>query len=112
MHITKSTTIVPTVRLESCTATWYGLYNRPAADLTAFSIQLNYRTITRDAPDDRRWVTSSSSHEFGHIFRMDDNPNTTSVSLVDDAGAGARARQYLMKHSRDRTTVYGPSPTT
>ena len=103
MHITKSTTIVPTVRLESYTATWYGLYNRPAADLTAFSIQLNYRTITRDAPDDRRWVTSSSSHEFGHIFRLDDNPNTTSVS---------RARQYLMKHSRDHTTVYGPSPTT
>lgn len=96
MRITKSTSIVPTVRLESYTATWYGLYTRPAADLTAFSIQLNHRTITRDAPDDRRWVTSTSSHEFGHVFRMADNPNTTSV--------------YLMKHSRDRTTVYGPQP--
>ncbi|WP_050672096.1 zinc metalloprotease [Luteipulveratus halotolerans] len=81
-----------TIRMESYADNWYGLYN---GNGITFSAKLNIRTIGPAATDDRRWVTSTSSHEFGHALRMGDNPSTIYNSI--------------MKHSRNRDVVYGPA---
>ncbi len=62
-----------------------------------YTTQVNAYMITNDAPSasGTSWYLSTTTHEFGHSLRLDDNPNTTSASL--------------MKHSRDRATVGSPT---
>lgn len=78
--------------------TWYGLttqsYYVSTGYTTKFTIQINARTIADDATDTQNFATSTVAHEFGHVFWLCDNPNTTEASL--------------MKYSRDRNTMTTP----
>lgn len=82
-----------TATAASYSATWYGLYS-PAGTRAnrTFTIQLNTRTLERDAGTQlTSWARGTSTHEFGHALSQADNPNTSSLSI--------------MKHSRDRTRL-------
>ena len=79
---------------------WYGLYTPLQVSgqyVNSFRIEINSRTIERDAPTGSRtnWMQSTIAHEFGHAYWLSDNPNTSQTSL--------------MKHSRDRAVVTGPT---
>lgn len=76
---------------------WYGLYT-PRWDWgNTYTIQINASTLSDDAPSGQywTWVLSTTTHELGHSLRLNDNPNTSSTSL--------------MKHSRNRSTVGSPT---
>lgn len=81
------------ITVASYADTWYGLYSYPALDKRV--IKINSRTISRDATNFANFSRSTVAHEFGHGFCLIDNPNTTSSSL--------------MKHSRNRNTLYAPT---
>ena len=79
---------------------WYGLYTPVVAifgGVGGFSIQVNATTLNNDAPSAQywTWVLSTSTHELGHALRLNDNPNTTSSTL--------------MSHARNRSTVGSPT---
>lgn len=78
--------------------TWYGLTTQECYTSTGytikFTIQINARIIDEDATDIFSFATSTVAHEFGHVFWLCDDPNTTKASL--------------MKHSRDRNTMTTP----
>ena len=88
-----------TVVAASYTATWYGL-NSPKTDwliwskLNSFQIQLNARTISRDAKNVPNFIQSVFAHELGHSVWLADNPPET---------------WSLMNYSRDRNTVTKPA---
>lgn len=77
---------------------WYGVatqtYNTATGYTSSFVIKLNARTITRDATNFANFAKSTVTHEFGHIFWLCDNPNTTEKSI--------------MKHDRNRNTMTVP----
>lgn len=75
--------------------TWYGL-NTQWRSPYKYTIQLNARTITRDAKNFSNFVKGTAVHEFGHCFFLKDNPNTTLPSI--------------MKYSNDFNTVTTPRP--
>lgn len=64
--------------------------------LTKFRVEMNARTISRDREDGKfgNFVQSVFVHELGHAIWLDDNPNTTSSSI--------------MKYSRNRNTMTNP----
>ena len=78
--------------------TWYGLttqtYNTSTGYTSKFVIQINSKTISDDATDFTNFAISTVTHEFGHVFWLCDNPNTTKSSI--------------MKYSRDRNTMTTP----
>jgi hypothetical protein len=74
--------------------TWYGLNTQWMSPSYHYTIQLNATTINKDATNFDNFVKSTTAHEFGHSFRLKDNPNTTLASL--------------MKYSRDRNTLTTP----
>lgn len=82
-----------TATAASYSATWYGLYT-PGGTRTnrTFKIQLNTRTLARDAGTNlSSWARGTSTHEFGHALSQADNPSTSSLSI--------------MKYNRDRTRM-------
>lgn len=76
---------------------WYGLYTPYGTRGTrSFNIQVNSRTLIADGgSNSTNWIASTSTHELGHALSLGDNPNTSQSSL--------------MKHSRNRATVIGPT---
>lgn len=82
-----------TATAASYSATWYGLYTPGGTRANrTFVIQLNTRTLSRDAGTNlSSWARGTSTHEFGHALSQADNPATTSLSI--------------MKHNRDRTRM-------
>lgn len=78
--------------------TWYGLTTQTCYASTGYTIkfiiQINARTIADDAADIFNFATSTVAHEFGHVFWLCDDPNTTKPSL--------------MKYNRDRNTMTTP----
>lgn len=96
--IGRNTTASATVTAASWSSqSWYGLYTPsgvPNINRT-FAIQINVFTLIRDAGSNySTWCLSTLTHELGHSLHLADNPGTTSSSL--------------MKHSRNRTTIYKP----
>jgi hypothetical protein len=92
LEIIKDSAVASTLTVGSYTWEEYGHYTYNTSGVR--TIQINSRTINRDATNFTNWVRSTTAHELGHGFCLDDNPSTTSASL--------------MKHSRDRSTVYVP----
>lgn len=78
--------------------TWYGLttqtYNIITGYTSEFVIKVNARTISADATNFDNFAKSTVTHEFGHVFWLCDNPNTSKSSI--------------MKYSRDRNTMTTP----
>ncbi|WP_420363259.1 hypothetical protein AABM26_02315 [Curtobacterium aetherium] len=92
VSIGKSSSAVASMTAGRYRATWYGLYT---PSYGAFKIQVNARTLERDSGSNfTKWIASTSTHELGHGLSLNDNPRNSYPSL--------------MKHSRDRTTVYAP----
>lgn len=78
-------------------ASWYGYYTAtgPRNSSRTFTIQVNARTLSRDAGSNlTKWIASTTTHELGHALSLADNPNTSKSSL--------------MKHSRNRSTIISP----
>lgn len=92
VNITKSDRAAAYVTVASYSATWYGLYT---PSFGAFNIKLNSRTIARDAGVFANFSRSTFAHELGHSLSLADNPVTDSASL--------------MKHNRNRNTLYNPT---
>lgn len=59
-----------------------------------FCVKINANTIEHDATNTSNFVMSTITHEFGHVFRLCDNPSTSMASI--------------MKYSRNRNTMTGP----
>ncbi len=78
--------------------TWYGLtspaYDTSTGYIVKFTIKVNARTISADATNFNNFAKSTVTHEFGHVFWLCDNPNTSKSSI--------------MKHSRNRNTMTTP----
>lgn len=78
--------------------TWYGLtsqtYNSSTGYTTKFTIKVNARTISADATNFNNFAKSTVMHEFGHVFQLCDNPNTSKSSI--------------MKYSRNRNGMTAP----
>lgn len=97
-HIGRSDSAAADATAGSYSQSWYGNYaphgvrniNR------TFTIKVNTRTLLADAGSNyQAWVTSTVTHEIGHSLSLDDDPNTSSASI--------------MKHSRNRTTSQVPT---
>lgn len=94
-NITKSTSATATLTVSSTSDTWYGLYTPTGIwPFRSFTIKLNSRTIGADATNLSNFIKSAFAHELGHSLSLGDNPTTSSSSL--------------MKHSRNRNTLYLP----
>lgn len=90
-NITKSSGAWAWVEADSYPDTWYGLYT---PYFGYFRIQLNSRTISRDAGTSAYfWIRSTFAHELGHGLSLADNPPVT---------------PSLMRHDRNRSTIYYP----
>ena len=76
---------------------WYGLYTAYGTRSTrTFKIQVNTYYLKQDAgPRLYEWIMSTTTHELGHSLSLADDPVTTQSSL--------------MKHARNRSTVYKPT---
>ncbi len=78
--------------------TWYGLtsqtYNSSTGYTTKFTIKVNARNISADATNFNNFAKSTVTHEFGHVFWLCDNPNTSKSSI--------------MKYSRNRNGMTAP----
>ncbi|MEK4529528.1 MULTISPECIES: hypothetical protein [Paenibacillus] len=83
-----------TITAASYPDTWYGLNSQWFFPKYRYTIQLNSRTIVRDATNFSNFVKGATVHEFGHSFFLKDNPNTTKASI--------------MKYSNDFNTVTTP----
>lgn len=95
VNITKSSSAAAYVTATQYSDTWYGLYSYSGIPaFRVFDIKLNSRTIAADASNIANFIRSTFAHELGHALSLADNPNTTSASL--------------MKHSRNRNTLYTP----
>ena len=49
---------------------------------TKFTIKVNARTISADATNFNNFAKSTVTHEFGHVFWLCDNPNTSKSSIM------------------------------
>lgn len=100
VNISVSTDSTNEIRARSFDDTWYGLtsqtYDVSTGYTTKFTIKMNVRTIKRDAIDFPRFARSTLVHEFGHVFWLCDNPNTT--------------KKTIMSYGRDRNTMIEPQP--
>jgi hypothetical protein len=97
VSIGKTTTAAASMTAGRYSATWYGLYTPSGVRSInrAFTIQVNARTLQSDSGSNfTKWIASTSTHELGHGLSLADNPGTSRASL--------------MKHDRNRTTVYAP----
>lgn len=78
--------------------TWYELtsqtYNSSTGYTTKFTIKVNARNISADATNFNNFAKSTVTHEFGHVFWLCDNPNTSKSSI--------------MKYSRNRNSMTAP----
>lgn len=77
--------------------TWYGLFTVESSSqgyITEFNIKVNARTISDHATNFSNFARSTVVHEFGHAFFLDDEPPTTSPSI--------------MSYSRNRNTMVTP----
>ncbi|SFS06166.1 zinc metalloprotease [Anaeromicropila populeti] len=94
--IAKSSSSSNTVYADYYSDTWYGLKSSIVSNniLTSFTIKINSRTITNDATNVSNFAQSTTVHEFGHVFWLCDNPNTT--------------QSTIMSYSRDRNTMITP----
>jgi hypothetical protein len=92
LNIIKDSGVTSAVTVGSYSADWYGYYTYNSNGVR--SIQMNSRTINLAATNFTNWVRSTFTHELGHGFCLADNPSTSSSSL--------------MKHTRNRSTVYVP----
>lgn len=96
VSITKQSSSTNVLEASRYNDTWYGeatqYHNK--GNTTKFIIKVNARTIENDATNTSNFVMSTITHEFGHIFRLCDNPNTSMASI--------------MKYSRNRNTMTGP----
>ncbi|HBV09655.1 hypothetical protein CIK74_02420 [Glutamicibacter sp. BW77] len=97
--ISKNLSSAHAMRAGSYTNEWYGLYSSTgnrALKTTKFNVYVNTRTLYRDMPNkvSTTWYLSTGTHELGHALSLADNPSTSSASL--------------MKHSRNRSTIYKP----
>lgn len=81
VYISFSSSSPNTLTAASYSDTWYGL-NTQSNGIYTFKIQLNSRTINRDATNFYNFVKATTVHEFGHCFFLADNPNTTSASIM------------------------------
>jgi hypothetical protein len=93
----KSSSAAASMTAARYSATWYGLYTPSGLRGVnrAFKIQVNARTLQRDSGSNfTKWIASTSTHELGHGLSLADNPRNSYPSL--------------MKHNRDRTTIYAP----
>lgn len=91
--IGKSSSAAASMNAGSYSADWLGLYTPTwVVQITSFNIKVNTRTLSLSAGSNfAAWAMSTATHELGHALRLNDNPATSSVSL--------------MKHSRDRVAV-------
>lgn len=98
VSISVSSSSSNTISAASYDDSWYGLttqtYYTSTGYTISFVIQINSRKIFNDATNFSNFATSTVTHEFGHVFWLCDNPNTTMSSI--------------MKHSRDRNTMTTP----
>lgn len=77
--------------------TWYGLCSQTYSAngcTTKFTIRMNSRTISKDATNFSNFAQSTLVHEFGHVFWLCDEPDTSYASI--------------MKYSRNRNTMIVP----
>lgn len=81
-----------TLTVASYSDGWYGLYTYGPGQKRTFKV--NSRTISAAATNFTNFARSTTAHELGHGFCLDDNPSTSQASL--------------MKHSRNRNTLYTP----
>lgn len=76
---------------------WYGLATQTCSSAgytSKFDIKINSRTIRNDASSYAKFARSTLTHEFGHIFWLADDPDTSQKSI--------------MKYSRDRNVMVKP----
>ncbi|MFI6497388.1 hypothetical protein [Nonomuraea typhae] len=95
--ITKNSGSASTLTVASYSGTWYGLYapSGTRANRT-FAIQINSRTITRDATNFANFVSSSTTHEFGHRLSLND---------ISD---GTHCTTAIMSYCRNRNVMHQP----
>lgn len=77
----------------------YGAYGKciiyySGNKITRFTIEMNNRTISRDATNFSNFIQSVFVHELGHAIWLADNPRTSQPSI--------------MKYSRNRNTMTRP----
>lgn len=95
----KSNAAKNTMTAARYSASWYGYYTAygPRNSSRTFTIQVNARTLSRDAGGNlSNWIASTTTHELGHALSLADNPNTSKSSI--------------MKYSRNRATMISPQP--
>ncbi|MEZ0073768.1 hypothetical protein ABH927_003118 [Planotetraspora sp. GP83] len=96
-YITKPSSSPSWLVAASYSATWYGLYTPyNTRSNRYFRIQLNARTISRDASNWSNFVTSSFTHELGHRLSLDD--------ITD----GSHCTDAIMSYCRNRNTMTKP----
>lgn len=77
--------------------TWYGLFTVESSSqgyISNCNIKVNARTIKANASNFSNFARSTVVHEFGHAFFLDDNPPTSSASI--------------MSYGRNRNTMVSP----
>lgn len=82
---------------KSFSDTWYGMatqWKKTWFTPYRYRIDINTRTISRDATSYGSFIQSVVVHEFGHIFWLADNPPGTNPSI--------------MRHNRNRNTMVTP----
>lgn len=98
VSISKSSSSKNSIEAARYDDTWYGLtsqtYNSSTGYTTKFTIKVNARTISADATNFNNFAKSTVAHEFGHVFWLCDNPNTSKSSI--------------MKYSRNRNGMTAP----
>lgn len=87
--------------LEILSFTWsdYGRYYPHGTRVNrTFDISVNRRTLKTDGGSFySNYLWSTTAHEFGHALSLDDNPPVSSTAS-------------LMRHDRNRVTLYEPRP--
>lgn len=71
---------------------WYGMTTLTGN--SKYAIKINARTIQNQATNYSNFATSTVVHEYGHVYWLCDNPNTTRASI--------------MKYNRDRNSMTTP----
>lgn len=98
VSIATSSSSSNTIEAAQYNDSWYGLttqtYNTTTGYTSKYVIQINARTIKNAATNFSNFATSTVAHEYGHVYWLCDNPNTSKASL--------------MKYDRDRNTMTKP----
>ena len=78
---------------------WYGkttVLSSNGPYILSFKIQLDYMNINADATSLVNFGRSTCTHEFGHVFWLDDDP------------PGSTSTNSIMNRTRNRDTLYTP----